>query len=387
MGKEIFGALDLGSSKIKAIVVREDKESFELIEKIEKDSEGIKRGKVVEPEKLAKVLKWITREMTKVPPFFVNLSGEYLSAVSSKGIINISRADQIVSEEDIKRALKSAEAQKFSFHKEVLDIIPQYYVLDNEIKTENPLGMKGFKMELQALLILGIKPYFENLQKSLKMANVEVLDFIPNPIALSFSVLKEKEKEKGVCVLNIGAELIEVSIFKDGFLKNFFVLPLGSEIITNKLALFLKKDFEIAERIKIEFGSCFSKEKKKKLVLEEGKYFSQGAISKKIRESLSKIFDEVKKELKKNSEEKEFPGGFVLCGGGAKIKGIEEIAKQKFQHFCRVKKPKKILGLDEDPSFCVCEGLILAGLNKEKEKGEGEGMFFKIINFFKGFIP
>jgi len=385
MGKEIFGALDLGSSKIKAIVVKEERGSFELVEKIEKESEGIKRGKVVEPEKLAKVLKWMTREITKVPPFFVNLGGEYLSAVSSKGIINISRADQIVSEEDIKRALKSAEAQKFSFHREILDVIPQYYVLDNEIKTENPLGMKGFKMELQALLILGIQPYFENLQKSLKMANVEVLDFIPNPVALSFSVLKEKEKEKGGCILNIGAETTEVCIFKDGFLKNFFVLPFGSEIITNKLALLLKKDFEIAERVKIEFGNCLSKEKKEKLVLEEGKAFSKSVISKKIREALMKIFDEIKKEMKKNLEEKEFPGGFVLCGGGAKIKGIEEIAKQKFQHFCRVGKPKKILGLDEDPSFCVCEGLILAGLSKERE--EKEGLFSKIINFFKGFVP
>jgi len=384
MGKEIFGSLDVGSSKIKAIVVKEEGGSFEMIEKIEKDSEGIKRGKVVEPEKLAKVLKWMTREMTKVPPFFVNLGGEHLSAVLSKGIINISRADQIVSEEDIKRALKSAETQKFSFHREVLDVIPQYYILDNEIKTENPLGIRGFKMELQALLILGIKPYFENLQKSLKMANVEVLDFIPNPIALSFSVLKEKEKEKGACVLNIGTETTEVCIFKDGFLKNFFVLPLGSEMITNKLALFLKKDSDIAERVKIEFGNCFSKEKKKKLVLEEGKYFSQSAISKKIRESLSKIFEEVKKELRKSSEEKEFPGGFVLCGGGAKIKGIEEVAKQKFQHFCRVGKPKKILGLDEDPSFAVCEGLILTGLGKERE--EKEGIFSKIVNFFKGFM-
>jgi len=385
MEEKTFGALDLGSSKIKVIVVKEKNESFELIEKIEKDSEGIKKGKVVEPEKLTKVLKWITREIPKVPPFFVNLGGEYLSSFPSRGIVNVSRADQVVTEEDIKRAFKSAETQKFSFHREVLDVIPQYYILDNEIKTENPLGMKGFKMELQALLILGIKPYFENLQKSLKMANIEVLDFVPDPIALSFSVLKEKEKEKGACILNIGAEITEVCVFKDGYLKNFFVLPLGSEIITNKLALFLKKDFEIAERVKIEFGNCLSKEKKEKLILEEGKTFSKSTISKRIREALLKIFDEIKKEMKKNLDEKEFPGGIILCGGGAKIKGIEELAKQKFQHFCRIGKPKKILGLNEDPSFTLCEGLILAGTSKEKE--EREGIFSKIINFFKGFIP
>ncbi len=385
MGKEILGALDLGSSKIKAIIVKEERGSFELIEKFEKDSEGIKKGKVVEPERLAKVLKWITREMPKVPPFFVNLGGEHLSGVSSRGIINISRSDQIVTKEDIKRALKAAEAQKFSFHREVLDVIPQYFILDNEIKTENPLGMKAFKMEVQALLILGIQSYFENLQKALKMANLEVLDFIPDPIALSFSVLKEKEREKGVCVLNIGAEITEICIFKDGFLKNFFVLPLGSELITNKLALFLKKDFEVAERVKIEFGNCISKEKKEKLVLEEGKSFSKSVISKRIREALLKIFDEIKKEMKKNLEEKEFPGGFVLCGGSAKIRGIEELARQKFQHFCRIGKPKKILGLEDDPSFSVCEGLILAGFSREKE--EKEGIFSKIIDFFKEFLP
>jgi cell division protein FtsA len=385
MGKEIFGALDLGSSKIKVILVKKERENFELVEKIERDSEGIKGGRIVEPEKLAKILKWILRELPKVPPFFVNLGGDHLSCVPSKGIVSVARADQTITEEDIKRAIKSAETQKFSFHKEVLDVIPQYFILDNEVKTENPLGMKAFKIELQALLILGIQSYFENLQKSLKMAGLEVLDFIPNPVALSFSLLKEKEKERGVCIIDIGAEKTEISVFKKGFLKNFFVLPFGGDFVTNKLALFLKKDFEIAERVKIEFGECFSKEKKQKLMIEEGKYFTKAVISKRIREALTKIFEEIKKEMKKNLEEKEFPAGIVLCGGGAKIKGIEELAKQKLQHFCKVGKPKKILGLDEDPSFCVCEGLILAGVEREKE--EKGGVISKIFEFFKSFLP
>jgi cell division protein FtsA len=385
MRGEIFGALDLGSSKIKAILVKKEKENFELVEKIERDSEGIKGGKVVEPEKLAKILKWILRELPKVPPFFVNLGGDHLSCVPSKGIVSVARADQIITEEDIKRAIKSAETQRFSFHKEVLDVIPQYFILDNEVKTENPLGMKAFKIELQALLILGVQPYFENLQKSLKMAGLEVLDFIPNPVALSFSLLKEKEKERGVCIIDIGGEKTEISVFKKGFLTNFFVLPFGGDFVTNKLALFLKKDFEIAERVKIEFGECFSKEKKEKLMIEERKYFTKSVISKRIREALTKVFEEIKKEIKKNLEEKEFPAGIVLCGGGAKIKGIEELAKQKLQHFCKVGKPKKILGLDEDPSFCVCEGLILAGVEREKE--EKGGVISKIFEFFKSFLP
>jgi cell division protein FtsA len=385
MGKEIFGALDLGSSKIKVILVKKERENFELVEKIERDSEGIKGGRIVEPEKLAKILKWILRELPKVPPFFVNLGGDHLSCVPSKGIVSVARADQTITEEDIKRAIKSAETQKFSLHKEVLDVIPQYFILDNEVKTENPLGMKAFKIELQALLILGIQSYFENLQKSLKMAGLEVLDFIPNPVALSFSLLKEKEKERGVCIIDIGAEKTEISVFKKGFLKNFFVLPFGGDFVTNKLALFLKKDFEIAERVKIEFGECFSKEKKEKLMIEEGKYFTKSVISKRIREALTKVFEEIKKEMKKNLEEKEFPAGIVLCGGGAKIKGIEELAKQKLQHFCKVGKPKKILGLDEDPSFCVCEGLILAGVEREKE--EKGGVISKIFEFFKSFLP
>jgi cell division protein FtsA len=385
MGEKFFGALDLGSSKIKVILVKKEKENFELVEKIERDSEGIKGGKVVEPEKLAKILKWILRELPKVPPFFVNLGGDHLSCVPSKGIVSVARADQTITEEDIKRAIKSAETQKFSFHKEVLDVIPQYFILDNEVKTENPLGMKAFKIELQALLILGIQPYFENLQKSLKMAGLEVLDFIPNPVALSFSLLKEKEKERGVCIIDIGGEKTEISVFKKGFLKNFFVLPLGGDFVTNKIALFLKRDFEIAERVKIEFGECFSREKKEKLMIEEGKYFTKSVISKRIREALTKVFEEIKKEMKKNLEEKEFPAGIILCGGGAKIKGIEELAKQKLQHFCKVGKPKKILGLDEDPSFCVCEGLILAGVEREKE--EKGGVISKIFEFFKSFLP
>jgi len=391
--KNLFCGLDIGSAKIKFLIVkRKQKGNLELILKGEEESQGIKKGTIVNPRRIANILQVISKRVVRdtkkeIPPAFVNLGGSQVFAIPTRGLVSVSRADQKISEEDVERVLKAAQAINLGANKEILDILPTQYIIDSQEEVQDPVGLKGLRLEVEALILAGFSSYFENLKKAFLNSEIEVLDFIPSPLALSKSVLKERERNIGVCLLNIGAETTEISIFEDGKLIHFFAIPIGSLSITNKIAIFLKTDFEIAERIKIELGSCFAKGKRERIEIEgENLRFTKSSLSREIREGYSKIFDQVKKELKKISKDKKLPGGIVLTGGGAKMKGLVELAKQKFKLNSRIGKPRGILGLEEDPSFSLCAGLILAGIEQQKDF-QSPGIFSKIAKFFKNFLP
>jgi cell division protein FtsA len=391
--KNLISAIDVGSSKIKVLIAKKkQKGPLEFFYKRKINSEGVKKGTVFEPRKLAKVLlalsKKVSQETKKqFPPVFANLGGNFVKAVSSRGLVSVSRADQKISPEDVERVLKAAQAINLGFNKEILEVLPQEYIVDGEKDIQDPVGMRGLRLEVDTLILTGTETYFENLKKSFLLSEIEVLDFISSPVSLPKSVLKEREMQIGVCLLNIGAETTEVYIFENGKLIHFTVLPIGGLLITNKIAIFLKTDFETAERVKLEYGSCLAKGKREKIEIgEEGLSFTLTSLSKEIKEGYSKIFDEVKKELKKISKDKKLPAGIVLTGGGAKVKKLSEFAKQKFKLTARIGKPKGILGLDDDPSFSLSAGLILAGIEREQET-EGPSFLSKIAKFFKNFLP
>ncbi|MBC7074290.1 rod shape-determining protein, partial [Candidatus Parcubacteria bacterium] len=196
------------------------------------------------------------------------------------------------------------------------------------------------------------------------------------------------EREIGTCVLNFGADTTEIAVYKFGKLSFFKILPIGSSFITSRIAIFLKTDFETAERIKIEFGNCFGSSKKQKIEIGENLTlsFTLNSLARVIRESLGKILSEVKKTLKDYFKTQELPGGIVITGGGAKLRGICEFTRKRLSAYTRLGKPNFIFGLDPDPSFSLAVGLILEGLEMEKEF-RGEGFFEKLKQFFKNFLP
>lgn len=393
MGKDLIGALDIGSSSIKLLVVKKDqKGNFDLFYKLVEESKGVKRGEIIEPQELSRALKNISQIFLKetgkkLPPLFVNLGGDHLFSLLSKGLISVSRADQKISQEDIERVLKAAQSLSIGENKTVFDTIPLQFIIDGKEKVEDPVGLKGMRLEAETLLLVGNERHLENLKRTILLSEFEILDFIPSPIALSTSILKEREREIGVCLLNLGAQTTEVSVFEDGKLIYFSVLPEGTISVTNKIAIFLKVDFEIAERIKKEYGSCFCSKRKREKIEIEGEVlsFTLSSLSKIIREEYLKIFEKVRKELKKINKEKNLPAGIVLTGGGAKIEKIANLAKQKFKLPTRIGKPQKIPGLEGDPLFALAEGLILAGTSQESKSSVS--FFSKIISFFKNFLP
>lgn len=388
MASNLIGAIDLGSSKIKILIAKKKGKDLELVTLQERVSEGVKKGIIVDTGRLSRLLKFSLKEVEKIPPFFVGVGGAHLFSVYSHGVISISRADQVISEEEKERVVKAAETINLGLNKEVLFSVPQEFIIDGERGIQDPVGLKGLRLETEALVLGGFSQYIENIKKVIFYSDLEAKALIPSPVALGRAVLKEREREVGICVLNLGAETTEVSFFKNGKLNFFQVIPLGSSFLTNKISLYLKVDFDTAERIKTEFGSCFAKTKKQKLEIADGEtlVFTESGLSKVIRDSLSKLLSEIKKVIKERTKNEDFPGGLVLTGGGAKLRGICEFFRQRLKVHTRLGVPNGISGLEPDPTFSLVTGILLEGLEIEGEI-RGESFFRKIKNFLKNFLP
>jgi len=400
--KDIVVGLDIGTDKIKvAAVSNKGGEGFpELIFQFEENSDGLRRGTVVDVEKLSNILiglfERISQEMNKkIGAVYVNINGSHLFSTPSRGLISVSRADQRISDEDIQRVLQESQAIiSLSSNKEIFDVIPKEFIVDGERGIKNPLGIKGVRLETDVLALGGFSPYLDNLKKAILKAKLEILDMIPSVFASASAVLTPKQKELGVCVLDIGAGTTGMVVFNEETPVHFAVLPIGSANITNDIAIGLQTDIEIAEQLKLEYGGCFPKDKNVKRKIDIGEdgslVFSQKFLTKIISQRMTEIFDEVKKELRKVSKEKQLPAGVVLTGGGSKLPGIVSFAKDKFRLPCRLGKPNSISGMKGDQSLSTVAGLVLMGFDLETEKKSftfEQGIGSKIKKLFKIFIP
>jgi cell division protein FtsA len=392
--KKIIVGLDIGTANTKILGVTKKGKDFEIVFQAKERSEGVRKGVIFSPEQVTEILREIFSRIKKETgqkpdSVFVNINGAHLFSLSSRGVVAVSRADQKISEEDTQRVLQAAQNLPLSLNKEILNAIPKEFIVDGEGGIKDPVGLQGIKLEAEVLILGGFSPYIKNLEKAVLNSDLQIEDIIPSPLASAKSCLIQRQKELGVILIDIGAATTGLAIFDDGDLIHLTILPIGSTNITNKIAINLKTDVEIAERIKIEYGTCLfrGKDKRERIDIgeEEPLIFSHRSLSKVIERGISEIFSVVKKELKKFSE-RNFPAGIVLTGGGSKIPKILSLAKKEFKLPVKLGRPRGISGID-DPSFSVVSGLVLEGAEFEKIPEFGEGMISRIKRFFRIFLP
>lgn len=397
-GNIVIG-LDIGTRNIKILAIEKRKGNSEpeVLKFLDFPSAGIRKGTIINVEQASSSLysalgKFQESFGRKINSAIINISGSHIFSTPSRGVVAVSRADQKISPEDIDRVIQAAQTFSLPSNKEVLDIVVKEFVIDGERGIKEPLGMQGIRLEVEILALCGFSPYVKNLNNTVLNVGLHVHDRFVSPLASSRSVLTPRQKELGVALIDIGAGTTGLAVFEEGDLIQTAIFPIGSGHITNDIAIGLKCDIDTAERIKLEYGSCFlrggKKEKIKKIDEEEPLVFSSKMLGKIIEARISEIFNLVNKELKKISCQGKLPAGIVLTGGGAKLPKIKELAKKELKLPCRIGYPKGIIGLQENPSLALVSGLVLSGLDSEQEKPIfGEKLGTKIKKIFRIFIP
>lgn len=401
-------ALDIGSGSIKALAVHKPKKESELevLGFVEESSFGVRRGVVVDPQKVAEIIQESLRKLQeqikqRCGSVYINLGGSHIFSFPSRGLVSVSRADGRISEEDIKRVFQQAEALSLPPNREVLEVFPKEFFINGEggIK-EPPLGLQGIRLEADVLVLGYFAPYFKNLTSSVLGSHLQIDDVMPSPLASAAAVLTPREKELGVVLLDIGAGTTDFAVFEEGSLAHLTIFPFGSSNITKDIAIFLKTDMDVAERIKIEFGtlSWQGSDKKEKIKLgdDEVIVFSHKKLSKVIEDRVAEMFNEINKELKKIAKQGSLPAGVVLTGGGSKLPKIKDFAKKELKLPCRIGRPRGFSPNQEDPRLAVVCGLALTGFDFGPGRNDwqgsfpsipGKGLGSKIKKLFKIFIP
>jgi len=274
-------------------------------------------------------------------------------------------------------------------NKEIVHVIVRKYRLDDKDNIKDPLDMKGVRLEAETLLIESANTNIKNISKCLYQTNIEIDDLVLEPLAAAKSTLSKKQKELGVVLINIGGGTTSLAVYEEGDLVHTAILPVGAGHVTNDIAIGLRTSVEVAEKIKLEYGSALSKEVEKKEGIDLSQIDSQeeGIVSRHhvaeiIEARLEEIFSLIRKELKEIGKDQLLPSGAVLVGGGAKMMHLPELAKEILGLPVQIGFPLGLGGVmdkADDPSFATVAGLVL--WEQEKYVSQKDGfMGFKSFN-------
>jgi len=413
MAKEqIIVSLDVGTCFIRTVVakMRADRSKPQIIGVGQAPSFGLRRGVVVDIEEAVKNISQSVQEAERssglsIEQVIVSLSGSHIISKVTKGVVAVSRADSEVSKEDVERAIRAASAISVSQNREILHIIPRSFSVDSQKEIRDPVGMSGVRLEVDALIIEGATPFIKNLTKCINETGLEIKEMVLSPLAASRAALSKRQKELGVLALDLGGGTAGLTVFEEGDIIHSCVLPIGSSHITHDLAIGLRSSIDLAEKVKTEYGFASSSEIGKKdvidlskLGLEEKGIIPRFEVAEIIEARLSEIFGLVYKELKKIDRQGLLPAGVVLVGGGAKMPGLVDLAKEELKLPVQVGFPLELEGIaDEidDPTFATAIGLVLWGMDNQIKIGNGISLsgipigstVNKIKGWFRGFLP
>ena len=295
----------------------------------------------------------------------ISVNGSHILSTKADGMIAVGAMDHEIVEEDLARIEEVATIGKVPANREILEVVPHSYRLDGQDNIKDPLGMTGTRLEINANVVSVLAPHLSNLQKAAEMAKVAPHAIAPAVLAASRSVLTEQQLENGVAVIDLGGATTSVAVFEEGDLQYVAVIPFGGVTITNDLAIGLKTDPEVAEKVKLAHAVAVSRSDAQDVSVKHEKElhrFNTGDIDEIVEARLDEIFDAVQKELKRAGRAGQLPSGVVLTGGTAKLKGITDYTKEKLGLAARVGKPSGYGGVAEnidEPQFATAVGLML----------------------------
>ncbi len=386
---EIIVGLDIGTTKIASIVgKRNARGKIEVLGLGNTESIGVKRGVVSNIENTVNSIKTAVEEASrksKVEIKFVNvgIAGQHIKSLQHRGSIIRENNDEEISKADIEALHNSMFNLNMSPGEEIIDVIPQEYIIDGEQGIKQPVGMLGNSLEANFHIIIGQTTAAKNIYKCVKKAGLEVVDLILEPIASAEAVLSDEEKEAGVVLVDIGGGTTDMAIFQDGIIRHTAVIPFGGDIITEDVkegCTIIKKH---AEELKVKFGSALASENKEEEIVaipglrgRDPKEITLKNLASIIQARMEEIIEHFYYEIKNSGYEKKLIAGIVLTGGGAQLKHIAQLTEFITGMDTRIGYPNEHLAnevSDEiaSPMYSTGVGLVIEGISRfyqEKKK-------------------
>jgi cell division protein FtsA len=413
MDKPIVVGIDIGSNKICTLVGQaEANGQIRILGMGLEPAEGMRKGVVID---LAAASQAVARSVDKaehtagleITSALVSLAGASVSSINSRGVVGVS--GRVIDENDILRAIDAARAVAIPHNREIIHVIQRGFKVDEHEGIHNPLGMHGYRLEVETHIITAAAGSVENLRECVASANVDVKQFVLNPLASAEVALNETERQIGVAVCDIGGGTSDMAIYIDGDIWHTAVLPVGGNYVTSDIAHGLRLPLSQAEDVKLAHGFAIADDVDKRDNFQikpfgEGNpvQISRQELAHIIEARIEEIFSMVSQEIKRSGYNGLLPAGMVITGGTSMLPGIRDLAGRVLGVPVRIAKPQNLVGMSdrlETPAYATTVGLLRWALNMndiasfvDGDKpivfnSGGEKLVDKLKRYFKLLIP
>lgn len=399
-------AIDIGTSKIRTVIGRfdqEDVKNFHVLGIGIASSNAIRKGNILDMEEFKNNLDKSLEEAEKMAGeqiswAFLSFNSSSFEVITSKWVIAVSGSE--ISQEDIDRVLDMAKNGVDMPNKEILKVIPEYFVVDLEDGVKNPLGMSARKLEVIANIFSMNTNVLNNIRKAVADVGIEIYDIYPNLLSSPEGVLTKRQKELGVVCIDIGASTTGITIYEEGVMKFASLIGIGGDNVTSDIALGVRTSIDIAERLKLDYAELNLEKWDEQIDLSKLHIGEDGMLSRLYLSQIAtaryeEIFYFVREELRKVGKDGMLPEGAIIVGWGAKARGILEVAKENLRLPCFIGTPVEKDNLGDttisDPVFAgVIGSMILANRYASTSVPFSlniGGMFGSIVKVIKKLLP
>ncbi len=399
---DIVVGLDIGTTKICAVVGEAAEDSVEIIGIGTHPSVGLRKGVVVNIDSTVNSIRKAIEEAElmagcEIGSVFIGIAGSHIKGFNSHGAIAI-KGDEVTID-DVERVIDAARAIAIPLDREVIHTLPQEYMVDDQGGILDPVGMTGVRLEAKVHIVTGAVTAARNLIKCANRAGLDVIDIVLQPLASAEAVLTQEEKDLGVALVDFGGGTTDLALLAESAIKHTAVLGLGGNNLTNDIAVGLRTPMNEAEKIKVRQGTCLPAMVKKDEMIEvpsvggrKPRLLAKQILAEILEPRVEEIFNLIDQEIERTKLKDLLVSGMVITGGSALLPGIAEISDQIFQLPTRIGFPRRISGLVDvvnSPKFATAVGLVLYGIEHQPRKKfriRDRNIFNRVTNRMKSWF-
>ena len=404
---QLIAGLDIGTNKIAVIVAEQsEQEGFQVIGVGVAPSEGLRRGVVVNLDKTVQSIERALQEAElmagrEVETVYVGIAGDHIRSINSRGVVAVSGPTHEITPDDVRRVVDAAKAVSLPIDREIIHVIPQEYIVDGQGGIKNPVGFSGVRLEAEVHIVTGAVTSAQNIYRCVQRAGLRVRSLVLEPLASSYAVLGEDEKEIGVGLIDLGGGTTDIALFFEGSIRHTAVIGLGGRNVTNDIAQGLRTPLDQAEKIKLKHGCALESRSENGRLIEvpgvggrPSTMVPRSYLTAIIQPRVEEILTLAKREIQRSDYADFLSAGIVLTGGGAMLEGITELAEQIFDMPVKLGIPHGfggLVGLARSPIHATGIGLIHYGMHfKEEdmtpEQEDESDLFENILNWMKRIV-
>ena len=379
--ENIIVGLDIGTTKICAVVGEKTGDKINIVGIGTHPSIGLRKGVVVNIESTVESIQKAVEEAElmagcEISSVYAGIAGGHITGFNSRGIVAIKGPE--VTQQDVERVIDAARAVAIPMDREVIHVIPQEFIIDDQGGIQNPVGMSGVRLEAKIHIVTGAVTSAHNIVKCANRSGLDVCDIVLEPLASGEAVLTNEEKDVGTALLDLGGGTSDLAIFSGKNIKHTFVLALGGSNLTNDISIGLRASIAEAEKIKKKYGTCVARNISSDETIEvpgmggrKPRKLPRQILGEILEPRVEEIFTLIKREIFRAGMDKIVTSGVVLTGGSSLLEGVEDIAETVFDLPSRLGTPRGISGLTDvvnNPMYATGVGLVLYGARIQPKK-------------------